>query len=169
MKLITAPEDFHNWNDIGSKKDRPKVFLAGGGGSFDWRSDVINNTSHLEGMILNPWRNDWPTEPRALLEQLEWEREAMAAADIMAFWFEGPSDCPISLFELGGTLARSYYARGSAGYQALVVGFAPTFKLGKDLKVRLTMLDRPFADQYGCFLDDLKAIIKSFPYLRREI
>ncbi len=100
------------------------VFLAGSiemGAAEDWQTRL---TEALEGVpsgpspgaltsgphyfvVLNPRRDDWDAswrqsidEPR-FREQVEWELDGLARADVIAMWFAPETKAPITLLELG--------------------------------------------------------------------
>ncbi|MFK7818459.1 MAG: nucleoside 2-deoxyribosyltransferase domain-containing protein [Planctomycetaceae bacterium] len=97
-KLLQAPNDVEPTSD--------SVFLAGG--ISGWREEAIERLSSFDGTILNPHRDEWPTDIESLGEQLEWERKYLKLATLRAFWFSGCSLAPMTMLELGQTLGAGW-------------------------------------------------------------
>jgi Nucleoside 2-deoxyribosyltransferase like len=68
---------------------------------------MTTSLAHLPITILNPRRADWDSSwvedisNPPFREQVEWELNALAAADIIAMYFDNDTKAPISLMELG--------------------------------------------------------------------
>jgi hypothetical protein len=86
------------------------VFLAGtidNGQSVDWQSDVERSLADLDVLIMNPRRDEWDASWEQSIknakfkEQVEWELNALDAAEIIFLYFAPNSQSPISLLELG--------------------------------------------------------------------
>jgi hypothetical protein len=102
MIEIKAPQPYH--------LDRPSVFLAGSiemGKAVDWQQAVVEKLQETNLIILNPRRETWDeswhqtiTDPE-FREQVEWELDALTAADFILFNFIPDTLSPISLLELG--------------------------------------------------------------------
>ena len=97
-----------------SSAPRPWVFLAGSiemGKAVDWQTEVASALSQYT--ILNPRRDDWDNtweqsiHDVRFLEQVEWELEGLAAANLTLFYFAPDTFSPISLLELGLQAGRS--------------------------------------------------------------
>jgi hypothetical protein len=116
---------------------RPWVFLAGGIVDCpDWQAEVVKRLEDLKvGTLLNPRRKNFPIhDPSASYEQIQWERHALWAADIVAFWFsDGPSVQPIVMFEFGHHLARYLLTQ----LPLLTVGVHPEYKRRTDVLIQL--------------------------------
>lgn len=90
------------------------VFLAGSialGRAEPWQASVEAALAHLEGVILNPRRDDWdPGWPQdgehpELRAQIEWELAGLERAGLVAMYFAPATQAPVTLLELG-LLAR---------------------------------------------------------------
>jgi len=88
----------------------PRLFLAGSiemGAAEDWQTRLTEELFGVPGTIFNPRRDDWDSswvqeignEP--FREQVEWELEAMDAADLIALYLSPGTKSPITLLELG--------------------------------------------------------------------
>jgi hypothetical protein len=113
--VLTAPER--------APITTPSVFIAGSiemGRAVDWQADFIDHlTTHFSGAaaaastgpnqitILNPRRADWNLAWKQDItcpefkEQVEWELEHLAKADVVALYLCPGTMSPISLLELG--------------------------------------------------------------------
>lgn len=126
------------------------IFLAGtttaSVTNSDWRNTLSTALSHLPVAIFNPLRPDWDSTWREdvsfppFREQVEWELDMQARADVVAVWFGAETDAPVSLLELGLCVGRrgktvvvgchrGYRKRGNVeivcgrmGVECLVVG-----------------------------------------------
>lgn len=87
-----------------------KVFLAGTidmGNSENWQAKVTEELKTENVIILNPRREDWNPEWKPIIEepefvkQVEWELNALEAADYIIMYFAAESLSPISLLEFG--------------------------------------------------------------------
>ncbi len=86
------------------------IFLAGSiemGTAEKWQEKVISELSSYDVTIFNPRRQDWDpswkqdfNNPR-FFQQVSWELDALAVADIIVFYFDPSTKSPISLLELG--------------------------------------------------------------------
>lgn len=101
--VIKAPNSY----DAASKYT---IFLAGSidmGRARAWHEDVIKGLADLDILILSPKRDDWDAsweqcrtcEP--FREQVLWENDAMAAADMIVFCMTAESKAPITMYEYG--------------------------------------------------------------------
>ena len=88
----------------------PAIFLAGSiemGKAIHWQKDVKEALEDLDVLILNPRRDKWDAKwvqrisNREFRRQVEWELDALEAADIIFFYFASNTMSPISLLELG--------------------------------------------------------------------
>lgn len=116
-RVVMAPKPYTT--------DQPKIFLSG---SIDappatWQSLLTAALSHLPITILNPHRKDWDSTWREEVdfapfrEQVNWELDAMEAADVVAVYFNPKSPAPITLMELG------LFARGKKMVVACPEGY----------------------------------------------
>jgi hypothetical protein len=86
------------------------VFLAGSiemGAAPDWQAEIERNLAHLDIDIYNPRRDNWdPTWVQSadnpqFREQVEWELDALAQANLVVMYLAPGTMSPISLLELG--------------------------------------------------------------------
>ena len=89
---------------------KPTLFLAGSieqGAAEDWQAKVVTTLSPLGLIFLNPRREEWDAswEQRMAFapfrEQVEWELDALARADLILMHFAPATKAPITLLELG--------------------------------------------------------------------
>lgn len=72
-----------------------------------WQERVVEGLKDLDIVLLNPRRADWDStwEQRAhdpnFNEQVNWELDALEAADWVIFYFDPNTKSPITLMELG--------------------------------------------------------------------
>ncbi|KAF2812560.1 uncharacterized protein BDZ99DRAFT_461225 [Mytilinidion resinicola] len=86
------------------------IFLAGSierGKAIDWQTALTKKLEHLPITVFNPRRDDWDnsweediSNPQ-FKEQVDWELDQMAAADVTAVCFVADTSSPITLMELG--------------------------------------------------------------------
>lgn len=86
------------------------VFLGGSiemGAAPNWQAEVENQLAHLDIDIFNPRRDNWdPTRVQSadnpqFREQVEWELDALAQANLVVMYLAPGTMSPISLLELG--------------------------------------------------------------------
>lgn len=103
MKEIKAPHTIELSNG-------KTVFLAGSIAQDKaslWQDEVVECLKGIDGTILNPrrseWDSTWKQEIRnnSFREQVDWELDALAAADIILMYFDVHTQSPITLLELG--------------------------------------------------------------------
>lgn len=114
-----------------SDSDKYSIFLAGSiemGTAPDWQSEIEINLADLDINILNPRRDDW--DPSGVLsidnptfrQQVEWELDGLAQADLIAMYLAPGTMSPISLLELGIHSATNSLCRdGWSCEQELIV------------------------------------------------
>ena len=104
MIQIKAPHDYS------AHRGMPSVFLAGSiemGSAEDWQAKVVSSLSHLEALILNPRRDQWDSSweqkitNKPFREQVEWELNALDAADIILVYYCPNTKAPVTMLELG--------------------------------------------------------------------
>lgn len=102
MKVVKAPNAY--------EPEATSLFLAGSiemGTAEDWQTRLTKELEGVEGLILNPRRDDWDSswtqsiENEQFREQVEWELDAMEAASVIAMYFDEETKSPITLLELG--------------------------------------------------------------------
>ncbi|BCM91615.1 hypothetical protein IAD21_03490 [Abditibacteriota bacterium] len=136
MNLFRAPEP------VPTELLKNSLFLAGGIGIGaivpDWQSELIENFRDTELTLINPRRDDYPTDdPGALRQQIEWEHRHLKAASAISFWFVAETLCPITLYELGSWANR----RDEAGQQKpIFVGVHPDYTRRADLFIQLSLV-----------------------------
>lgn len=108
MNEIKAPTSYLN-------APRPYVFLAGSiemGRAEPWQQRVVQGLHDAVGTLLNPRRDDWDSswvqsiDNPQFKEQVNWELDGLAAADIILLYFDPGTKSPITLLELGLTVNR---------------------------------------------------------------
>lgn len=89
---------------------RTRIFLAGSiemGSAEDWQTKVQTQLDSFNVDIYNPRRDDWDSswtqciDNRSFRTQVEWELDALEAADVILMYFDPNTKSPISLLELG--------------------------------------------------------------------
>ena len=129
MRLIKAPRI----ETIGF--DEYTVFLAGGISNCPtWQDDAIKMFEDTDFTIINPRREgDLATKGLEAGKQIEWEFNMLRESDTILFWFpEGPSPCPIALFELG------YWSAMDA--EGVVIGCDPLYSRRFDLVNQMDLI-----------------------------
>lgn len=104
-RVIVPPES------IDFDDPRPLVFLSG---SFEntsgepWRQRVIGELADTPVVLLNPQREDWDSsfwnrdeDDPQFDHHLSWSFDALAYAEMVAFYFDPQTKSPVSLLELG--------------------------------------------------------------------
>jgi hypothetical protein len=109
--IIKAPRSL---NGIG--ENRLSVFLAGSiemGKAEHWQKQLEDEFADREDIVLyNPRRESWDSSwvqditNAQFEEQVEWELNAMEAADLIIMYFASETQSPVTLLELG-LFARS--------------------------------------------------------------
>ena len=103
--IITCPDSFANYND------KWKVFLAGPiQGAPKWQFDLPD----IEGVVwISPRRKDYDLNDTTHSQQMQWETDALRAANIVLFWIPkevedipGRAYAQTTRFELGENIAR---------------------------------------------------------------
>lgn len=112
MTILTSPQ----------RVDLPRgtqvVFLAGSiemGKAEDWQQRVANSIESIDPSIViaNPrravWDNSWiqSIDNPMFKEQVDWELDHLERADLVVFYFQGGTQSPITLLELGKHLERA--------------------------------------------------------------
>lgn len=86
---------------------KPDVFLAGGiSGTEDWQEQAAEALSAQGLEVANPRRPGMFTNPSLEPEQIRWEHDHLSRATTVLFWFPGPGDHPIAMYELGYWLGQ---------------------------------------------------------------
>jgi len=102
MKVIYAPQPIFPQGF--------SVFLAGSieqDTAIHWQDEVITKLHDVDLTILNPRRKDWDSswgntlEDYRFVQQVQWEIDAMDAANLIIFYFDPNTKSPITLLELG--------------------------------------------------------------------
>ncbi|KAF2493317.1 hypothetical protein BU16DRAFT_429209, partial [Lophium mytilinum] len=91
-------------------KQPASIFLSGSiemGKAIDWQTALTKRLEHLPITIFNPRRDDWDSSweeditNAKFREQVDWELDQMALADVTVVCFVAGTQSPISLMELG--------------------------------------------------------------------
>jgi len=110
MIEIKAPENYQSHLRL------PSVFLAGSiemGVAVDWQAEVSAALSSLDVLVLNPRRAAWDAsweqsiDNPVFREQVEWELDALDAADVVLMYFAPNTKSPITLLEMGIHAAKN--------------------------------------------------------------
>ena len=110
MIEIKAPDDYSAHVHL------PSVFLAGSiemGVAVDWQAEVSAALSKLDVLVLNPRRAAWDASWEQSIdnppfrEQVEWELDALDAADVVLLYFSPDTKSPITLLEMGIHAAKN--------------------------------------------------------------
>lgn len=93
----TVCRQYHDW-------DTPTIFLAGTidlGNSRDWQSEVVNTLveDNVSCILFNPRRVVF--DQSEIINQIEWELDAIELSEIVLFNFEPDSKSPVTFLELG--------------------------------------------------------------------
>lgn len=92
------------------KADQKILTLYGSiemGQAADWQKRVEEALADKDILILNPRRDNWDSSWEQSIknpvfkEQVEWELNAGAFADILAFYFDPATKSPVTMMELG--------------------------------------------------------------------
>ena len=104
-EIVYAPGTYATW--------RRTIFLAGSiemGAAENWQDRIGQMIiGHgFPGVVLNPRRPDWdsswaqdPSEGTQFSEQVRWELNGILASDLVVIYFDGKTQSPITLLELG--------------------------------------------------------------------
>ncbi len=107
---IQPPQDFRPY--VGKA---PSIFLAGSiemGKAEDWQQRIVSSLKHIDCIIFNPRRANWDSSWEQSIDnpdfrgQVEWELDALEAADHVVFYFAPPTKAPVTLLELGLRAAK---------------------------------------------------------------
>ena len=77
------------------------------GNAVDWQGRLCEDLQFFNAIVLNPRRSDrdssWiqSIDNARFAEQVNWELDALQAADIIIFYFDPATKSPITLMELG--------------------------------------------------------------------
>lgn len=106
MKIIKPPHPIH----LNPLKNHTTIFLAGSiemGAAVDWQTMLADEFLGANITFYNPRREEWDsswtqeiTNPQ-FYQQVNWELNALDAADIIIMFFDPNTKSPISLLELG--------------------------------------------------------------------
>lgn len=106
MRVIKPPHPIHQ-NPF---KNHTTIFLAGSiemGAAVDWQTMLADKFLGANITFYNPRREEWDsswtqeiTNPQ-FYQQVNWELNALNAADIIIMFFDPNTKSPISLLELG--------------------------------------------------------------------
>jgi hypothetical protein len=99
------------------------AFLAGGiSDTPDWQHEfltVLSNCIDNTWVMFNPRRPTFDVTDHTMeTTQIQWEYRYLQRVDVAIFWFPPETACPITLFELGGCMARQ---------QPIIVGCHPNY------------------------------------------
>lgn len=133
------------------------VFLAGSidmGAAEDWQSALASALGDLDVVALNPRRDAWDAtwvqrlDNAVFREQVEWELDGLARADVVAMWFAPTSQAPITLLELGLVAASAS--------RKLVVGCPDGFWRKGNVEVVCARFGVPLFDAFDPFVAEVR-------------
>lgn len=128
MNVVIAPEQDDNLPSL------PRIFLAGCANT-DWRKEFVEYFEDNSVVFLDPKRNNWDgLNDDALNEQITWEFVNLRRSDVVVYWFNKGSVCPITLLEYG--------MWGLSKGTPIVVGVTNDYEKRKDVLLQ-TKLARP--------------------------
>lgn len=154
FNVVEAPERRPDISDGGSLK----VFLAGSidmGNATDWQARVIDALSDLPITVFNPRRRDfdpsWPQEITCepFVEQVGWELDHLAMADIVCFYFDPKGQAPVTLLEMG------LHIRGGRS----VVYCPPGFWRRGNVQITAKRFGAAVVDTEEAFIAELRSLI----------
>ncbi len=165
MHYIEAPEQLPTIH-----RDRDRfLFLAGGITNCpDWQTEMVNRLTCEEDdlFVLNPRRKNFPiNDPKAALEQIKWEYEALMRAHAIVFWFSRGSLNPIVLFEYGKELGRNESMR-----RPLLVGCDPEYPRKQDVQIQTDLAfpdDMPIRESLEPLISDVRLWLSDYRHYRR--
>lgn len=127
--VVKAPDKFP------LDMDDFSIFLAGSiemGTAEMWQDravELLESDYRKNYIIFNPRRNDWDStwvqsiENDKFREQVEWELEYLTSADVTFFYFDPNTKSPITLMELGLSLAGCVVDPNIRNYVVCPEGF----------------------------------------------
>jgi hypothetical protein len=110
MIEVKAPDAYHE------HRAKPSAFLAGSiemGVAEDWQAKIAQALAAHDILILNPRRAAWDSSWEQSInnpffrEQVEWELDALDAADVVVMYFVPETKSPVTLLELGLHAAKN--------------------------------------------------------------
>lgn len=156
MFKVIKPGDVESIADISNLT----IFLAGSiemGKAVDWQTKLTASLSNHDYVTLfNPRRDDWdPTWEQTVsnsnfVEQVEWELEHIALADLVVFFFDPKTQSPITLLELG--------AVASSGKPVVVFCEDGYFKKG-NVDITCSWFSIPTVDSFEELVDFINSFI----------
>lgn len=156
MKLIKAPQR----SDL---EDNVVLFLAGSidmGSAIDWQSRLTKDLQSIDNLVVcNPRRDDWdsswvqdPTPGTQFHEQVDWELDHLADADVIVYYFADGSASPITLLELG------LFAPDTD--KSIIIYCTPSFYRYGNVKIVADRYSIPVCSTYTDFLAEIKYAIQ---------
>lgn len=134
MKTIQAPNEEFTYFSYATW---PKCFLGGGISNCpNWQNIVMDQLKNdpYDYLLLNPRRDDWPEDPVEIKKQIKWEHQGLIRSQVRSFWFPKDTLCPITLFELGLSLADDNVTT--------IVGCDPEYKRKMDLQIQIPLYNK---------------------------
>lgn len=141
MTIYTAPQ----------VAPAPDVFLAGGiQGTHVWQDGAGQWLSGVGLTVANPRREGLFDCPDSEPDQIRWEACHLERSRVILFWFPGPGDHPIAMYELG---------RWAATTKPIVVGSPYDYSRRTNIVTQLSLL-RPGLAVHTNMQDLLNAALK---------
>lgn len=100
--VVRAPEKSSYGDRLLSTLGIHSVFLAGCANT-EWRKEFLtyfDEKNHI--LFYDPKRDNWDVNNKEFMEQqIFWEFTNLRKSNVVVFWFNGGSVCPITLLEYG--------------------------------------------------------------------
>lgn len=126
----------------------PDVFLAGGiSGTEEWQMEAARALANQGLVVADPRRPHMLLDPSLEPEQIRWEHDHLTRSAVILFWFPGPGDHPIAMYELGYWIGQD---------KPLVVGCPAGYKRRTNIETQVD-LARP---EVGPISDSLDEVIE---------
>lgn len=162
MKEIKAP------NSI-TKAEGIKIFLAGSiemGKAENWQAQLVSDLSKFDNVtLLNPRRDNWDAsweqsiKNKPFRQQVEWELNALEAADVIVFYFDPNTTSPITLMELG--LHTGMKNGTDSPYKTILVCCPDGYFRKGNVDILCKKYHIHTSDTYLKLLKQLKSILKA--------
>lgn len=112
------------------------VFLAGGiRGTDVWQTPAGHRLTAAGLTVASPRRPGLLDDPSTERDQVRWEADHLERSKVILFWFPGPGDHPVAMYELG---------RWAATDKPIIVGCPPDYARRTNIVTQLSIL-RPDA------------------------
>lgn len=153
-KVLYPPEP------TGVNLNKVVLFLAGSiemGKAVDWQTQLINELEDNDLVVLNPRRKDWDSSWEQKIsnpqfkEQVTWELDGLACANIVPLYLAPGTMSPISLLELG-----------LFNYKRVVIYCPEGFWRKGNVDIVAERYDLFVTEDYGAWVEEIKREILMF-------